>query len=96
MTGSRSAAAGAVLEPLSPTPGSTPDVSSRFVVVSWGGEMVEAEVLDVRGVPPHVQLHLALPSDPAVPDDAHRLEIDVHVSELPADVAAYWLGSANP
>ncbi len=102
MTSSRSQATAAVLQPPTmfqsdpPPPGSARDTSSRFVVVSWGDEKVEAQVLGVRGVAPNVQLHLARPCEPALPVDGDRVEIDLHVSELPAGAAAYWLGCTDP
>jgi hypothetical protein len=57
----------------------------RRLVVPWGVDLVEADVLRVTGSPPCVQVYLALAEDPAARDPAGPVEFILHGSELPAD-----------
>jgi hypothetical protein len=52
------------------------------VVVAWGGELLHTHVLRTAGERPALQLHLALPDDPEVPDADGPVELVVHLSEL--------------
>lgn len=60
-------------------------MSPSRVVVPWGMELVEADVLRVTGTPPFVQVHLTLAADPAVPDPEGPVQFVLHASELPPD-----------
>jgi hypothetical protein len=59
-----------------------PGTPEGRVVVVWGGEVVETQVLRTTGERPAVLLHLALPADPEVPDADGPVEFVVHLSEL--------------
>lgn len=61
--------------------------------VCLGLEQVEAELVAVYGRPPHLQARLAVPGEDLVltrdaGSDSARLHLDLHVSELPADLRA--------
>lgn len=65
----------------------------RRWTVCLGVEEVQAEVVAVGGCPPHVHVRLAVDEEHLmVTRDAGsasaRLQVDLHVSELPADLRA--------
>ena len=61
----------------------------RRLVVPWGTEFVEADVLGVTGSPPLVQVHLAIADDTAAADPEGPVEFVLHPSDLPPDAVRH-------
>lgn len=75
-----------------------PGTQEGRVVVAWGNEVLETQVLRTTGEEPGVLLHLVLPDDPEVPDADGPVEFVVHLSELllSASDAASAAGAPAP
>lgn len=53
-----------------------------LVVVPWACELVPADLLEVWGTAPDLQVRLVLRSDPEFPDADRPVQVSLHVSEL--------------
>jgi hypothetical protein len=67
---------------LSTQPEVTVQAPPERLVVPFGHDLVEADVLRVRGTHPFLQVDVVLVSDPEAPDPEVPLEFVLHASEL--------------